>query len=197
MDSARVSELHASLTWDGQAWQLRDRNSTNGTFVDGVKLGIAPKTLVGGERIELASGEGAWVVADVGPPGLVLEPSDGGDAWHVPPEAGAALFPSVDDPYLTVVRVSSHEWRAETSNDAWKLTDGAELRLRDRRYRVIVPAPHDPTADSGDEKASLRSAELEIYRRASRTRRTRTSHYESARCPIAWSSAPRSISWLC
>jgi pSer/pThr/pTyr-binding forkhead associated (FHA) protein len=33
-----VSELHAEITFDGTTWMLRDRGSTNGTFVDGAQL---------------------------------------------------------------------------------------------------------------------------------------------------------------
>lgn len=33
-----VSELHAEITFDGTTWTLRDRGSTNGTFVDGAQL---------------------------------------------------------------------------------------------------------------------------------------------------------------
>ena len=33
-----VSELHAEITFDGGTWTLRDRGSTNGSFVDGAHL---------------------------------------------------------------------------------------------------------------------------------------------------------------
>ncbi|MBL9076604.1 MAG: FHA domain-containing protein [Planctomycetes bacterium] len=33
-----VSELHAEITFDGAIWTLRDRGSTNGSFVDGAQL---------------------------------------------------------------------------------------------------------------------------------------------------------------
>ncbi|HWU91579.1 MAG TPA: FHA domain-containing protein, partial [Kofleriaceae bacterium] len=38
IDLASVSALHAELTWDGQAWSLRDLGSRNGTFVAGQRI---------------------------------------------------------------------------------------------------------------------------------------------------------------
>jgi pSer/pThr/pTyr-binding forkhead associated (FHA) protein len=33
-----VSKVHAKLSWSGQAWVLRDFNSANGTYVNGIRL---------------------------------------------------------------------------------------------------------------------------------------------------------------
>lgn len=35
---ATVSKLHCELSWNGNDWNLRDLESTNGTFVDGVRI---------------------------------------------------------------------------------------------------------------------------------------------------------------
>lgn len=38
LEHESASQMHASLRWLGGAWQVQDRNSTNGTWVDGVCL---------------------------------------------------------------------------------------------------------------------------------------------------------------
>ena len=46
-----VSRIHASLEKSGEDWYLRDRGSTNGTFLDGLRLeeGEKKKLLDGAE----------------------------------------------------------------------------------------------------------------------------------------------------
>ncbi|MBI3725727.1 FHA domain-containing protein [bacterium] len=41
LEVASVSKFHAYLTWDGPAWFLHDAGSSNGTWIDGERLGEA------------------------------------------------------------------------------------------------------------------------------------------------------------
>lgn len=65
LSDRRVSSLHARLTWTGAGWVVRDLGSTNGTFVDGVRLppGVDRKI---GQGARLAFGDPAvlWVMDD-------------------------------------------------------------------------------------------------------------------------------------
>lgn len=160
VDEPRVSEVHASIAWDGKSWLVRDRNSTNGTFVNDVRLGVGGRALKVGDRIALGEASEIWLVEDVAPPGLILEPLDGGDALHV---TASALLPSTDRPLVTVVRSSAGAWGVETSTDAWTLGDGSEVSVDGRRFRAIVPAPHGVTeGDTAATEPSLAHAELVI-----------------------------------
>lgn len=52
LDDSDISRHHASLDWDGQRFLLDDLKSTNGTFVNGVKI-TAPQFLENGDSIGL------------------------------------------------------------------------------------------------------------------------------------------------
>jgi|SRR5947209_9771552 len=54
LDDAVVSAQHARLTWNGRGWVLEDLNSTNGTWVNGRKVG-KPMAVKQGDVIELGS----------------------------------------------------------------------------------------------------------------------------------------------
>ncbi len=51
-----VSRQHARLTLTDDGYQLQDLGSTNGTFVDGIRLGSEPILLQHGQEILLGSG---------------------------------------------------------------------------------------------------------------------------------------------
>jgi len=83
----RVSSLHARFSWTGAAWVLRDLGSTNGTFVDGVRLppGV-DRRVHAGMRLAFGDPGALWVLDDSEAPraravevatGDVVAPVDG------------------------------------------------------------------------------------------------------------------------
>src|SRR5262249_14717690 len=72
IDDAGISLDHASIQWNGVAWELRDLGSKNGTYLGGLPLepGVRAK-LVRGARIGFARAEPAWIFADDAPPRLI------------------------------------------------------------------------------------------------------------------------------
>src|SRR5688500_14598593 len=56
IEDRHLSRNHAEIQFDGEAWVLRDRESVNGTFLNGTRVrSIAP--LKDGERIKLGDTE--------------------------------------------------------------------------------------------------------------------------------------------
>lgn len=151
------------MSWDGKCWLLRDRNSTNGTFLNGSRLGLASTPLALGDTISFASDEEAWRLEEAGPPGLVLEEIGGSEVFHVSPNVGSALLPSPEAATVAVLCMRSAEWRVETAQDAWSLADGDEISVGARQYRVSVPAIREKTdGEPSSNNDSLLQAELEI-----------------------------------
>jgi len=59
--SRRVSRSHASLTWSGDGFEIRDRGSTHGTFVNGEPLVPgAGRRLADGDKVRLGELEFAF-----------------------------------------------------------------------------------------------------------------------------------------
>ena len=59
-DEPLVSRHHADVVWEDGAWLLRDRESANGTWVDGRRVGRHALTV--GERVQLGATE--WLFSD-------------------------------------------------------------------------------------------------------------------------------------
>ncbi|RKE21836.1 FHA domain-containing protein [Streptomyces sp. TLI_171] len=71
-DDARVSWRHASLTFDGTAWQLADHGSTNGSFVAGAR--VAQTAVHPGTVIHLGNGQNGPRLAFTAP--AAAQPAD-------------------------------------------------------------------------------------------------------------------------
>ena len=55
IDDATLSRIHLLFTKGGGVWTIRDAGSTNGTMVEGARLGPDPVPLVTGLRIQAGS----------------------------------------------------------------------------------------------------------------------------------------------
>ncbi len=56
INDPEVSRQHARLTKTNDSYQIEDLQSTNGTFVNGVQIGVDPVQLAHGNEIQLGSG---------------------------------------------------------------------------------------------------------------------------------------------
>ncbi len=56
LDNPFVSRRHAVIEYSDSGYSIQDLGSSNGTFVDGVRLDRGPKSLQGGEIIEFGKG---------------------------------------------------------------------------------------------------------------------------------------------
>ncbi len=71
VDARLASKEHALLAWSGRSWSVRDLDSTNGTYVDGVCLPAgAQRPLEKGSRLSFGGADDAWTLEDAGPPTL-------------------------------------------------------------------------------------------------------------------------------
>ena len=57
LDNPYVSRMHAQIIQEQDGWAIRDLDSKNGTFVNGVRLRDEGRLLESGDRIELAEGQ--------------------------------------------------------------------------------------------------------------------------------------------
>src|SRR3954465_16021695 len=73
LDDDSVSWRHASLRWTGQAWELQDLGSLNGTFVDGQRIAAGARALLPlGSELRFGPSPEPWQLEDVDPPGTSL-----------------------------------------------------------------------------------------------------------------------------
>jgi len=77
----RASRRHAEIAWDGETCTLRDLDSDNGTFLNGVRL-AAPQTLADGDQISVASATFTFrdpeaTLRESHSPRLIVDPAGG------------------------------------------------------------------------------------------------------------------------
>jgi hypothetical protein len=112
-----ASSVHAVLRWNGRDWELKDLNSTNGTFVDGELMPEASALLLSaGSRIGFGDCDNEWELVDTGCPEAMAIPLDGGDPVRMIGEILA--LPSSDEPRATIYRALDEGWILEQPDEA-------------------------------------------------------------------------------
>ena len=97
----RVSAEHASIYFDKGTWYLRDLASTNGTFVDGLKIELGRKNpLAVGAVLGFGSPNPSWVLLHDEPPKMRLRECEG--PRIVEPQGELLVLPSEEHPLLTL-----------------------------------------------------------------------------------------------
>jgi hypothetical protein len=75
LDDPYVSGVHAVLRWTGRSWELKDLNSTNGTYLDGQRVNEAiPRRVYKGSRIGFGTRAGDWEIVETGQPRVTAPP---------------------------------------------------------------------------------------------------------------------------
>jgi pSer/pThr/pTyr-binding forkhead associated (FHA) protein len=79
IDQQYVSADHASIQWNGSHWEIRDLASSNGTFVDGERVGSGKRVpLTRGARLGFGGPDAQLVLVDASAPvALVIRVADG------------------------------------------------------------------------------------------------------------------------
>ena len=118
LEHASVSWRHASLRWNGNAWELQDLGSLNGTFVDGDRLEAGHRVLLRmGSRVRFGTDNPEWLVVDADPPEAVAIAVD--DGQRVVPVGGLIALPDADHPEVSIYRDADGLWIAEGPDGTW------------------------------------------------------------------------------
>ena len=145
IDLASVSALHAELTWDGQAWHLRDLGSRNGTFVGGRRVPPGqPVTLAVGAELSFGAPESQYRFVEGSPPRLI---AFGPDQILVA-EDDVLCLPSAAECEAMVFRGASERWVIETPEGTRPLDDGECVILGGKPFHVHLPGGVMATRDA-------------------------------------------------
>ncbi|MGD0675132.1 MAG: FHA domain-containing protein [Polyangiaceae bacterium] len=150
LDHKYVSNVHAEIRWTGQAWELRDLRSRNGTIVDGQRLPGVAHRLAKGARIAFGSLEEEWELIDDAPPVPMVVPLP--DGAPVLFDDGMIAIPSKEDPQVTVYRSADCTWIVERPDDvALAVVDGQTFHAIGREWLFCSPELRTETVALEDE----------------------------------------------
>jgi hypothetical protein len=139
LDGPLVSLEHARISWNGQAWILRDLGSTNGSFVTGTRLAPGDELRLE-EGVEIAFGDpkDAWTVLDVEAPLPCVEHIESGHVLFI--EGGLLPLPSAAEPAVSLLEGPPGTWLAEYADGVEELGDGSRIHSPDGEWLFHLPA---------------------------------------------------------
>ena len=132
--AAHVSQAHAQVVWDGEAWWLYDLGSRNGTTLNGIP--VTGRSRLGAGDLIAFAGEGPWRVGGTEPP----------QAWAEGPKGeirfardGLLGVPDDEAPLLWLLRTPDG-WRLEWSDGRSAPIHGAQaVTLNGAVWRLSAP----------------------------------------------------------
>ncbi|HMA96238.1 MAG TPA: FHA domain-containing protein [Polyangiaceae bacterium] len=147
LSDPRVSAEHASIYFDKGTWYLRDLASTNGTFLDGVKIDLGRKhPLVPGSIIGFGAPTPAYRFVSDEPPRMRLRNQLTGA--RVEPQLGLVVLPDESHPVVTIFQ-GLDGWYEEREGAVRQLTDFAKIQIEDQIWSIELPPPGAETAQTG------------------------------------------------
>jgi len=155
-----VSAQHATLSWTGACWLLRDLMSRNGTFVDGRRLPAGScHPLLRGARIAFGTAASHWELIDASPPAVLV--TSLAAARQMVAYDGILAIPSRTDPRAMLYRNSEGRWVVEKPNES--ITPIAPMQtftLGDDSWRFS--SPPEPPEGAGDASVVTRMAHVQL-----------------------------------
>jgi hypothetical protein len=144
-----ASHIHATILWNGAAWELRD-HSRNGTLVDGKRLAAnRPHGLAAGQRIQFGpASTHTFRVASLDAPSAMLVPL-GPDAGAPVALERAHLLPGDAQPEGVILRRADGRWIWDSADGSRALATGDTVRTSRHAWTFILPSALDATLDAG------------------------------------------------
>lgn len=151
LKSKDISQIHASIRWDGWMWMLTDF-SRNGVWVDGVRLAHGRTMgLTEGHIIRFGSSEeSVWKLLDQKPPANIL----------IPLESGAPVIelgrlnalPDDATPDISVYLSQTGQWVYENENGVTPLGSGDVIRHTSGSWEFVCAEPVDMTFSKEEDR---------------------------------------------
>ena len=147
LDDACVSQFHASIAWTSPGiWELRDLGSSNGTFLDGVRLHAGDRrALSANSRVSFGVDAPQWEVVEIGRP--FPEARDVASGERHLGTAHMLSLPVSAEESVDVFEESRGSWVIEVAGVVRDVRHGEVIDVDGRRYKVSLPLPIPVTED--------------------------------------------------
>ena len=136
LEHESVSQVHASLSFSNNSWQVQDRNSTNGTWVDGECLLVGEtRRLLIGCALRFGTSE-TWKLIDDSAPHPRVRQLPAGPALQL----GAEPLSLPGSERTELCWDGAHVILRQLGSPERVLSDGQEFEVGGKIYRAHVPA---------------------------------------------------------
>lgn len=144
MKNKDVSQIHASVRWNGRQWLLTDF-SRNGTWIDGIRIVPGESTrLKEGNAMRFSSLEDSeWRIIDDKPPSNVIVPLKGNGRAIMLHRFHA--LPSEAEPDISVYISPTGEWVYENETGVYPLKNGDIISHNKGLWQFFCNEPVDIT----------------------------------------------------
>jgi hypothetical protein len=148
LSHAHISGQHALLRWTGQHWEVLDRGSRNGTFLNGVALPSGHGSrLDEGSVLYFGHPDEQWRLEDASAPSVMVL-GDTAEIWSAS-EDGVIGIPSNAQPECQVYRDVDALWKLERPGKVTvAVRHGERFEASGRWWRFSCPDPVGATATS-------------------------------------------------
>ena len=145
LSDPHASGEHATITWSGWHWEVKDLGSRNGTFVDGARLEPGHATrLVAGSRLAFGDPEQLWELVDDEAPSVMAVHLSSGAVREA--RAGFLVLPDEDRPELTIFQDATGEWVEETEEGGHRqVADQEVITTTGGAWQVQLPSISEGT----------------------------------------------------
>jgi len=158
-----VSSQHALIRYNGEAWEIVDRGSHNGTRLNGELLESGRAyPLEPGAKLEFGHPSELWTLSDAAPPEVMVVGLD--SRAELLGTDGIIGVPSSDEPICTVYRDSDGQWKLERlEQPAAPLRNGTVFEVAGRSFRFCCPEPTGRTVTATKELRPRESPILNFF----------------------------------
>lgn len=158
----RASAEHAVVRWTGAGWEIRDLASSNGTYVDTIRLRRGSATgLKVGARMAFGDPLDTFVLIDDAAPVLRARADDGSTVYA---EDGVLAIPTPDH-YQYLIHESENPgvWQLELATGDSRIIDNHEsVSCGGRHYCIELPAVMPPTLQASRVIMYMRDIRLQF-----------------------------------
>lgn len=162
LDRPYMSNEHASISWNGNAWELKDLGSRNGSYIDGRRMEAGESVAVNEESIiGFGDPQEKWSLVDSGAPVLSALNQESGESYVA--ENGLLSIPQEGPPEISVYQNKTGQWIAETSaGDISEIEDSSVLTAGKNSYRISLPYIDEGTPLLGLPSLDLMKLRFEV-----------------------------------
>lgn len=145
---------HASISWNGECWEIRDLGSTNGTWVNNERVPLKERIpLSRGAVLQFAVDEERWELNDDQGPVVIAHNLTTGATKAA--KDGLLELPSEEDAEVAIVVDAAGRWIVETADGSRHCATNGESIFAGEHFWTLVVPPDSPSVGTHKAKPPL------------------------------------------